>query len=531
MTRKTIPYKKTGYFSNLIEDYLDRKKSLDSFYGKFPSVENFKFQIEEKGNSFTAEKRKILVERIKIQNSIIKLSESTAKNINLLTDENTFTITTGHQLNLFTGPLYFLYKIFSTLNLCETLKKTYPKNNFIPIYWMATEDHDFEEINYFNFQGKRIQWERNSNGAVGELSMQGLDKVFEQFKAELGDSKNAKELERLFEKSYLEHENLAEATRYLANSLFSRYGLVILDGNDAILKKAFIPYAEKEITENLSFKTIISTTEKLIELGYKEQVHPREINLFYLTENLRERIIEREGKFKIGETQKSFTKDEILNELKNHTERFSPNALLRPLYQEIILPNLCYIGGGGELAYWFQLKDYFDAIQIHFPILLLRNSVLLIPKYLSEKLKKMDVPQMDLFLPQHKLLTLRTHKISTINIDFSKQKEFLKKQFVALYELAQKTDATFVGAVAAQEKKQLNGLDKLEKRLLKAQKRNLADELERLRNIQAQLFPNESLQERQLNFSEFYMEFGESLLDFLKENLDPLDGSFTILDL
>jgi bacillithiol biosynthesis cysteine-adding enzyme BshC len=396
---------------------------------------------------------------------------------------------------------------------------------------MATEDHDFEEINYFNLFGKKVKWNREASGAVGELSTEGLREVKKQLKKELGESENAKKLIDYFSDAYTKHDNLADATRFLANKLFYHHGLVIVDGNDTALKKCFIPYAEKELTENLSFKKVTETTKKLTDLEYPEQVHPREINLFYLKKNLRERIVEREGRFFVNETDLSFSKKEILTELHENPERFSPNALLRPLYQEVILPNLCYIGGGGELAYWLQLKDYFEAVEVPFPILLLRNSVLLVPKKHSKKLKKLNTNIEELFLPQHELVTKHTYRISKIEIDFSKQKTFLKQQFKNLYALAEKTDASFLGAVGAQEKKQLNGLDHLEKRLLKAQKRNLADELNRLKNIQNQLFPNQSLQERQLNFSEFYFEYGENLLDVLKENLEPLGGNFTILEL
>ncbi|AFL79571.1 bacillithiol biosynthesis cysteine-adding enzyme BshC [Aequorivita sublithincola DSM 14238] len=531
MPTHSIPYQNTGYFSKLMCDYLAEDENLKPFYNRFPNLENFKKQLDEKQKNFTEEKRHLLAKRIMFQYGDNSISQSTLSNIDLLKEHTTFTITTGHQLNLFTGPLYFLYKIFSTINLCEQLNNKYHKNHFVPIYWMASEDHDFEEINYFNLFGKKVKWNRNTSGAVGELSTEGLKEVKEQLKKEFGESENAKKLIGYFKDAYTKHTNLADATRFLANCLFYHHGLVILDGNDPELKKCFIPYAEKELTENLSFKKVSETTEKLTNLGFSEQVHPREINLFYLKENLRERIIEKDERFYINETNISFSKEEILKELHEYPERLSPNALLRPLYQEEILPNLCYIGGGGELAYWFQLKDYFEAVQIPFPILLLRNSALLVPKNLSEKLKNLNTGIEELFLPQHELITKHTYKISKLKIDFSKQKEFLKKQFKDLYLLAEKTDVSFLGAVGAQEKKQLNGLENLEKRLLKAQKRNHSEEIERLKNIQNQLFPNQSLQERQLNFSEFYLEFGEELLDVLKENLDPLDSNFTVLEL
>ncbi len=530
MPTKTIPYAETGYFSNLICDYLAENDSLTSFYGNFPKVGNFKKQIEAK-QSFTQESRDILVEALKKQYINASISKETRDNIQSLADKNTLTITTGHQLNLFTGPLYFLYKIFSVINLSEKLNKEDPENHFVPVYWMASEDHDFEEINYFNLEGKKIQWSREASGAVGELSTKGLDEVLGAVKAKLGNSEHAQYLTDLFAEAYTKHKNLTAATRYLANELFKTYGLVIIDGNDASLKKAFIPYAEKELTENLSFKKVTETTKQLTDLGYTEQVHPREINLFYLKEGLRERIIERDGTFYINETDLSFTKEELLEELENHPERFSPNALLRPLFQEVVLPNLCYVGGGGELAYWFQLKDYFNAVEVPFPMLLLRNSVLLLPSKLSKKLDKLNVSVEDLFLKQHELKIKHTHRISEIDIDFSEQREHLQQQFKDLYTIAEKTDASFLGAVGAQEKKQLNGLDNLEKRLLKAQKRKLADELERLTKIQNTLFPNQSLQERTMNFSEFYLEHGTGLLSEVKNNLDPLVNKFTVLEL
>ncbi|MBT8260559.1 MAG: bacillithiol biosynthesis cysteine-adding enzyme BshC, partial [Bacteroidia bacterium] len=212
-------------------------------------------------------------------------------------------------------------------------------------------------------------------------------------------------------------------------------------------------------------------------------------------------------------------------------ERFSPNVIVRPLYQEVILPNLCYIGGGGELAYWLQLKSYFKTEDATFPILLLRNSVLLISSKQKQKLEKLDLTYLDIFKKQNLLINQYVKKISEINIDFSEQKEHLKNQFKALYKIAEKTDQSFLGAVSAQERKQIKGLENLEKRLLKAQKRKLKDTTERIINLQNQLFPNQSLQERQANISELYLKYGEQLIQQLVLNLQPLKSEFLILEL
>ncbi|AKA35984.1 bacillithiol biosynthesis cysteine-adding enzyme BshC [Flagellimonas lutaonensis] len=528
-----LPFRETGYFSSLICDYLDEKKELQPFYGRFPHLENFGAQITEKQISFPQENRTVLVQSLKRQYGAVSMSEATAAAIDSLKHENTFTVVTGHQLNLFTGPLYFLYKIVSTINLTKRLKESYPKYNFVPIYWMATEDHDFDEINYFNFNGKKIQWNFDAKGAVGRLPNEGLHEVFEVFSAVLGSTPHANELRLLFEKAYLQHSTLAGATRFLANALFGDEGLVAVDGDDADLKRLLIPYVKKDVFEKLPHQKVGETIEALTgtSADYTIQVNPREINYFYLTDGLRERIVEKNGSYFVNDTDFEFSAAELEKELEAHPERFSPNVIARPLYQEVVLPNLCYIGGGGELAYWLELKSYFEAVGVVFPMLLLRNSALVISRKQADKVKKLNLSIQDLFLRQNQLINKKIRQISNIDIDFSPQKKVLEEQFEQLYRLAEQTDKSFLGAVKAQEAKQKKGLDKLEKRLLKAQKRKLKDHVVRLTDLQNQLFPNQSLQERQLNFSELYLEYGQQLKHHLFDALDPLKQEFLVIKL
>ena len=533
MPTHCIPFRDTNYFSSLICDYLDEKEALKPFYNRFPKLENFKGQIEEKQSSFNNETRQVLVRSLKKQYTNTSASERTQTNINLLENSNTFTVVTGHQLNLLTGPLYFFYKIISTINLCKALTSEYPEYNFVPVYWMASEDHDFAEINFFNFKGKKVQWNREASGAVGDLSLEGLDQVFEAYGSQLPSTSNASELKTLFKQAYLNHSNLSEAMRYLVNTLFKDFGLVIVDGNDRDLKRCFIPYLEEELTKQTSFSKVSEANQHLnaLEGHYKIQVNPRKINLFYITEGIRERITENENVYFVNNTNISWSKSELLKEVNDFPERFSPNVIMRPLYQEVLLPNLCYIGGGGELAYWLQLKSNFDSHDVVFPMVLLRNSALLISEKQNEKCHNLNMVVSDLFLNQEVLKTKVTEQISAIDIDFSPQKEHLKQQFKALYDLAEQTDGSFKGAVAAQEQKQINGLEHLEKRLLKAQKRKLSDHINRVVELQNDLFPNQSLQERYMNFSEFYLEYGTDLIPKLIRSLQPLQGEFSIVEI
>jgi bacillithiol biosynthesis cysteine-adding enzyme BshC len=510
-----------------MNDYLDQKTNLLPLYNRFPSVENFEAQIIEKQNNFDNAIRKTLVSVLQKQYLKVETSFKTQTNIENLYNINTFTVTTGHQLNLFSGPLYFLYKIISTINLTTELKAKYPKNDFVPIYWMATEDHDFEEINYFNYNGKKFRWNTESTGPVGRLSTNGLADFLEVYQLELGSSTNAETLKKLFKDSYLAHDNLADATRFLANALFGSYGLVILDADNADLKRRFIPYVKEELLNQSSHKLVSETAEKLKD--YTVQVNPRDINMFYIEDSLRERIIFEDGKYKVNHTKIEFTESEIVLLLENSPEKFSPNVIMRPLYQEVILPNLCYIGGGGEIAYWLELKSFFAAAKVTFPILLLRNSVLLATEKQVKKTDKLDLNWKDLFSKQVNLVNSKTTKLSEFPIDLANLKEQLRQQFEMLYAIANQTDDSFMGAVKAQETKQIKGLENLEKRLLRAQKIKLSDVLERITDLQNELFPNQSLQERQANFSEFHLQYGDNLIPTLMNQLKPLDNAFEII--
>ncbi|OYQ31966.1 bacillithiol biosynthesis cysteine-adding enzyme BshC [Flavobacterium cyanobacteriorum] len=527
MPSDCISYQSSGYFTPLIVDYLNQKDTLKPLYNRFPTLPNFKAQIEEKHRRYNHTYRSILAETLEKQYAGIDASVLTKQNIAALWEDTTYTVTTGHQLNLFTGPLYFLYKIVSAINLAKQLKAEYPGYNFVPVYWMATEDHDFEEINYFNFRNKKIKWPRESSGPVGRLSTEGLDAVLEVFSKELGPGNNARWLKDLFENAYLKHITLADATRYLANELFGDHGLVIIDADAPKLKKLFAPHVKEELLHQTSHHKVAETAELLKD--YNIQVNPREINLFYIEDNLRERIILRDGVYYINNTELTFSESKILQLLEEHPERFSPNVITRPLYQEVILPNLCYIGGGGELAYWLELKSSFEASQVPFPMLLLRNSVLLATQKQADKLDKLGLTWTDMFSRQHELLNKKVQLFSEFQLNFSEQKQYLQEQFAKLNAIAAKTDASFTGAVKAQQVKQIKGLENLEKRLLKAEKRKHAEQLERITALQNELFPAQSLQERKANFAEFYLEHDGKLLDELLRSLKPLEQEFNVI--
>lgn len=533
MEKQLLTYKSTRQFSDLVLDYLEGSDQLRPFFNRAPDLEQVKAQIQEKSQSFPPSSRAKLVQALIGQYQDFSLNESFDQRIKLaiqaLSSEKTFTVTTGHQLNLFTGPLYFLYKIFGAINLAEQYTAQNPGYRFLPVFWMASEDHDFEEIAHFRTGAHKINWPKQGAGPVGRLMCTDLDEVLNTLDKLWGGTVIGRSMLNLFKSVYTPELTLAQATRKLVHELFKDYDLIIIDGDDAVLKSEFTSIMRHELTENGCSQAIEKTTQALTLKGYHKQVHPREINLFYCDSGLRERIIATESGFAIDQTEMRFTQGELLDLLERRPELFSPNALLRPLYQERVLPNLAYIGGGAEVAYWAQLKDCFATNALTYPMVYLRNSISLIPAKVISKLRRINLEISDLFLPMDELSRRYVARNSGLEIDFSAQITHLKKQFEQLYLMAEQTDASFMGAVGAQEKKQIKGLERLQQRLMRAEKRKHAQDIQRLAKMREWLFPEGTLQERKENMSWGLTQIGPEFLALLKNHIDPSDHRFTLL--
>lgn len=529
MQQYRIPYEKTNRLPFLASRLIQSDSSLTGFYRPFQQQPDL-VHLRQLRDRFTSQNRENLVHVILQQYQHIQDAPKTQ--VDTLLSPNSFTITTGHQLNLFTGPLYFLYKIIDVIHIARQWNAQKDGNTYIPIFWMASEDHDFEEINHFTVLGKTIRWSKESEGPVGRLSTEGLDRVLKIWKQHLGNQPHVKDLQDLFEQSYCRHSNLADATRFLVHQLFGSYGLVIVDGDDARLKQEFTPYIEKECEEQLiqtTSETTMRTFEKSFQRKMKPQVTPRDINLFYMGGSKRQRMTKTKNGYDVVQSSVSFTKKEFVEELHKYPERFSPNALFRPIFQEVVLPNLVYVGGGSELAYWLQLGQAFTSFGLSMPMLKLRSSVLLVSDKQHRKLKSLGVSVPDLFLPPNELINRQVRQISNIEIDLSVLNTQLVEQFAHLYQLAKQTDPSFLGAVQAQERKQTKGLENLEKRLLKAQRKKLVDHVKRITELQQQLFPMGDLQERKVNFAEFILKHGDDCIPILMKHINPFQKDFVCL--
>lgn len=499
-----------AHFPKIFLDYVERKEDLSVLYSHFPDIEGFKEQVKQK----KFKHREVLVKVLQSQYSGL-----TAKpDIDILSKENTFTVTTGHQLNIFTGPLYVIYKIVSTINLAKQLKQAMPDYNFVPVYWMATEDHDFEEIASFNLFGNKYTWENDQKGAVGEMNPAGILKIFEELK----------DKPELFQRAYSENDTLTGAVRQYMNELFVEHGLICIDGNDAELKRLFVPVMLDELKNKSVKKALDQNTQLLDTLGYKPQINGRDINLFYKDSGLRERIDFKDGKYQVLDTDLEFSLEEIQRLVETNPERISPNVALRPLYEETILPNLAYLGGPSELAYWLQLKGVFDHYNVVFPILLPRNLALAVNGGLKKRMDKLGVTVQELYLEDIALKKAFVEKNSENTLSLKGEEDEISNVFSGIVAKAKGVDPTLEGAIEAEKSKILKTLFNLEARIKKAEEKKFETSISQLMALKEKLFPGGSQQERKDNFLNFYMN-DPQFINKIFDAFDPLDLRFNVV--
>ncbi|MGN6533187.1 MAG: bacillithiol biosynthesis cysteine-adding enzyme BshC [Ginsengibacter sp.] len=522
-----IPYLQTGKFSKIILDYVNEMPALKDFYEHPVNLEGIRSSIAER-KSFSTN-RKLLVDQFIHQYKNFEHCHLVKSNIDALLDENTFTICTAHQPNIFTGHLYFIYKILHTIKLADSLKKELPEYNFVPVFFMGSEDADLEELNHVVIDGVKYQWETNQTGAVGRMKVDSnLIKLIEKIEGRLSVEKFGSSLIGLLKKCFVKNSTIEEATFLFVHNLFQEYGLLVLLPDNGAFKKEMISIFEDDIFNHTSSKIVEETSEKL-SAHYKAQAYPREINLFYLKDNLRNRIIRVNDHFVVRDTDIVFTKDGMTMELQQHPERFSPNVILRGLFQEIILPDVAWIGGGGELAYWLQLKDLFSNYKVPYPVLVLRNSFLIVIEKYQKLLEKLELNAMDLFNGKEVLLDEVVKRESSSVLNLIKEKKQFENIYDELENLVKRIDSTLVHHVEALEIRHIKALTVLEKKMFRAEKRKFTDQKNQLNKIFITLFPNDGLQERTENFMLFYSKWGRDFFKMLYDASLTLDEKFCII--
>jgi bacillithiol biosynthesis cysteine-adding enzyme BshC len=528
MKSTEVPFSETGFFSNLVLDYLAAKPRLDSFY-KYPvSLDSFSKIIADKKSQKID--RKTLVDVLRDQYKDVPATAAVKANIDALLNENTFTVTAAHQPDLFLGPLYFLYKTASAINLVKQIQLENPDYTIVPVFFLGSEDHDVAELAHVTVLGNKFEWNPNQGGAFGRMKTTGLDSIINEISGLFGSNyPDSGHIITLVKKFYDGYNTIATATRLLMDSLFGKYGLVVLDGDDARLKKIFSPVIEDELINQRAEKILTPVIED-IEKDYTVQAKPRPINLFYLKDDMRSRIEKSsDNKWHVLNTEMSFSESELKNEISTHPERFSPNVLLRGLYQEMILPNLAFVGGGAEVSYWLELKPLFDYYKINYPAIILRSSCVVIDKMPAAKIAKLGFSYAEIFQPADSLIKKYILKMGSAELKLNGLRQSIEKIFSELKEKAAAIDPTLEANVMAEKAKTDKGLENIEEKMLRSEKRRQEEIVGKIRMLKEKLFPDNVLQERIENFLPFYVKYGEAFIDNLVEHFNPMQKSFMIL--
>lgn len=510
-----IPLAQTRAFSTLLKEYLAQSDGLKPFQHYSPSIEGIKQALT--ALDFTHEKRKVLTRALKRQYETCIPSTLIEQQLERIEDPNTFFITTGQQIHVLGGPLYVLFKIATTIKLAEECNRCMPDKHFIPLFWMASEDHDLEEIDHLSVFGKLHRVDLKATGPAGRVS-----------NAPINDwISSVPDVPALFKEAYAQQENLSKATRHWLHTLFAENGLIILDADDQELKKEFIPIIEQELFAGLAGQTVRDCTACIEQQGYKGQIYPRDINLFYISDEGRHRIEFKNDRYEVLGTGLSFDPYQLKTEVHEHPERFSPNVVLRPVYQQYILPNVAYVGGPAEVAYWLQLKTLFDKLGMRMPVLMPRNFGMVLSKNLVSRFQKLDLAYQDVFLSEEELKQVFfAHKNYQLP-EWNDTKVLLDQFWENIEYKALQADGSLQGYVAAERSKLEKQIDQIQKRVHKSYEQKLDQEMKQLKQLQEKVLPHGTLQERKESFLSFMIN-DPDFVQRIVALMDPFDFQFHI---
>lgn len=529
MKAASVLHQDTHSFSQLVIDYLANAPELEPFYQFRPNREGMQ-QAIEKRKQYPVNRR-LLVEVLQEQYQDYELDEGLIKQLELLKAETTFTICTAHQPNLMTGYLYFFFKIIHAARLAQYLKEEFANYDFVPVFYIGSEDNDFEELSVFKYHGKTYRWVSNQTGAVGRMKTDDLTSLMEELKQDLFSSKPEQDfLIKAITEAYEKKETISEAIRYITHLFLGRFGVLVLDADDPRLKREYLKVMEDELIHQTAFPMVQAASKALNEL-YKAQAYARPINLFYLKDDLRERIVQKdEQHWEVVHTDIVWlSKEALLEELNEHPDRFSPNVILRGPYQETILPDVAFIGGGSEVAYWMQLKQIYDYYHIFFPTLVLRQSALWMQDQEVRLQEKLALKDEDLFesLTNLEKTIVKTESAHDLNLDEEQERGARLLHDIKVKATA--IDPTLGPSSEATLAKIKKLLLRLEKKMVRAEKRHHADKMRQLEKLKHALFPGGSLQERHDCFLELYLTYGDAFMQTQYEESFPFGDRFLII--
>lgn len=524
-----------GGFSQLFFDYLYDFEEVRAF---FPS--NFRLNASYEQLIHLLEHRNLdrdtLISVLREQNTTFGCGSRTFENISLLKHPTTFAVVTGQQVGLFGGPLYTVFKTITAIKLADRLTSKFPSYNFVPVFWLEGEDHDFLEMNNITVLDAentpvRIEYlhgdelpERNL-GPIGELTFDdSLERTYNTLEATLAKTDFSANLITMLRSAYAQGVSFNHAFARWMNLLFADYGLVFVSSNNARLKRLLSPIFEKEILEFPRTSQLVIAQSAELEDRYHAQVKPKSLNLFLFHKGGRYLIQPREGEddFSLKGTRHFLKPDELLQIARETPELLSPNVILRPIAQDALLPTVAYVAGPSEIAYHAQLRPVYEFFNIPQPVIYPRASASFVEERLLRAMEKYGLDILEFMENPDKVATKVSEQISSIKIDdlFANATAAIRTALNEMRFGLKEIDPTLIGALENVQSKIDQNLGVLKEKSIAAQKRRNETAVRQIERAASGLLPNGNLQEREINIIYYLNKYGLDLVQRVAGELD-----------
>lgn len=530
--------------SKLFLDYINDFEKVEKYYRINFRNEEAYTSLFEKITARNNTNKTDLIEIIKGYYKKFTPSDKTKQNIELLNDDKTIAVFTGQQIGILGGPLYTFYKIFTAVKLSEYLSSKFTQYNFVPVFWMAGDDHDFEEISYVNIVNKENELSKIiysdgfepqfNRGSVGDLNFLNSIKEFkDKVMSEIRETEFSKNFFELIDNILIPGLPLKESFFNLLYQIFDDTGLIIFNPQDPEVKKLLKPIFKKEITDFKDHTKQLLLESAELDESYHAQVKIKPINLFMSDESGRNLIEPIEDEFKLKGKRKRITREELLNKIEKEPEKFSANVLLRPICEDYLFPTGFYIGGPGEISYYAQVIPLYKKFNLQHPIIFPRASATIIEKNIAKILIKYNFSTIDFFKEKDQLKEDLIKSVSNFNLDndFNLAEQSISESLNLLSTSISKVDNNLKNLTETTKGKLLHQLNVLKEKSKKAQEQRFDAALRQITKAQNLIYPNENLQERELTIINFINKYGFDFFDWLYNELDIAEFKHQILEI
>jgi len=531
---RTVSFACIPKTSALFLDYLYDFAKVQSFYTCPFSLEQFK--RESVAPAFPdVDHRLRLCEILQDQNRAFGAGTRTLENLERLKEDDCLAVVTGQQVGLFTGPAYTIYKALTAVKLaahyaCRGIKT-------VPIFWMATEDHDIAEVNHCDLVDgesvlSQVRYEaglEDLQKSVGKVIFSdAIEKARSQFLEALPNSEFRQQIATILTASYHPGNSFARAFGQVMSALFANYGLILVDPQDDRLKQLVKPVFERVLSDGQEVQArVVERSQRLIAAGYQAQVLvDEEASLLFVEDGGKRRALVRENDLlKIKGDNSSLSLEELLRWARQSPEKISPNVLLRPVVQDYLLPTLTYVAGPSEIAYLAQAAPLYEFLGGKMPLIFPRTSFSVVEKKTGKALERYRLDLCDLFQGAEAVMKMIIEKTldQTLSRKFDEIDQAFDQKLAELEEPLKKIDQTLAEALKTTRQKVQYQVAHLRTKFVHAETRHNDIVTKQIEKALSILYPQKSLQERRLSIFYFLSRYGMDFLAQLYEEIDLSD--------